>query len=141
MKIQLLVAQYGHRKAFSSFTSSLTIAIMPKNNSKEARIEWTDEEAIKLLNWMEDNLDTPHQPPRWPKLCKLEEFGQNENIMAERVKYKSGNMKKTFYKLRDGFQKKLGLESRKETVMPQWQVSGIPRLAVINADKPRPQVC
>ena len=110
---------------------------MPKNSSKDNRIDWTDGKIIKLLNWMEGHLDMLHQPSRWSKLCKLEEFCQNVNITAERIKHKSGNMKKTFYKLRDGFQKKLGLESRKETVMPQWQVSGIPRLAVINADKLR----
>ena len=57
------------------------------------QIDWTDEEIIKLLNWVENHLDMLHQPPRWSKLCKLEQFGQNENITVERIKYKSSNMK------------------------------------------------
>ena len=81
---------------------------MPKNSSKDNRIEWTDEEIIKLLNWMEDHLDMLHQPSTWSKLCKIEEFGQNENITVERIKDKSTNMKKTFSKLHNEFQNKTG---------------------------------
>ena len=41
--------QYSHQKL--SPPLSLSIAIMPKNSSKDNRIEWTDEGIIKLLNW------------------------------------------------------------------------------------------
>ena len=92
----------------SLLPSPLTIAIIPKNSSKDNQIERTDEEIIKLLNWMEDHLDMLHQPSRWSRLCKLEDFGQNENIMVERIKDKSTNMKKTFSKLHNGFQNKTG---------------------------------
>jgi hypothetical protein len=81
---------------------------MPKNTSADDRIEWTDGEITKLLNWMEDHLDMLHQPAKWSKLCKLEEFGQDEKMTAERIKFKSGNMKKTFSKLHSEFQNKTG---------------------------------
>lgn len=52
---------------------------------------------------MEDHPDMLHQLPKWTKLCRLEGFGQNENITAEGIKYKVGNMKKTFSKLHNEF--------------------------------------
>ena len=110
------------------------------HSSKDDRTDWTGKEIIKLLNWMEDHLGMLHQPSRWSKLCKLEEFGKSENITAERIKHKSGNMKKTFYKLHNEFQNKTGFGVTEggcgATVSGKWL-----RLAVIDADKPRPQVC
>ena len=142
MQIQVLVVQPLNTIKTHPFPSPLTIAIMPKNSSKD-RIDWIDEEIIKLLNWMEDNLNVLHRPSRWSKLCKLEEFGQNENIAAERIKCRSGE--ETFYKLHNEFQNKTGVEVTEgdcdATVAGKWHPPPGPRLAVIDADKPRPQVC
>ena len=83
---------------------------------------------------MEDHLDMLHQPSRWTKLCKHEEFSQNENITAERIKYKSGNMKKTFYKLHSEFQNKTGFGVMEgdcdTTVAGKWLPSPGPWLAL-----------
>ena len=82
-----------------------------------------------------------HQPSRWSKLCKLEEFDQEEKITAERIKHKSNNMKKTFYKLHNEFQNKTGFGVREgdcdATVAGKWH----PQADSIDADNLRPQVC